>query len=114
MQEAVHSLTLLIKGGVCYCHLLIDNLARDLFNIDVTLGQLLRQLTAQIIALAQHSLLSLLSGLTAIKHRVLMAHQLLQVLRGEQHKVILVRVHLLAADAILAGDQVKKLISLLA
>ena len=43
-----------------------------------------------------------------------MDHQLLQVLRGEQHKVILVRVHLLVADAILAGDQVKKLISLLA
>ena len=107
LQKVIHRVALLFERRVSDCHFLVTHLLRDLFNVNVALRELYGQLVAQIIALTQHALLGLLDRMATLKHLIVMCHQSFQILRRQQHKVVIVSVHLIVADSILARKEVE-------
>ena len=100
--------------GVRNCNLLVNDFLGDLLNVDVILGKFDCKLATQIIALLQNSLLGFFHCLSTLQHLILVSHQTFKVLSRQQDKVVVVGAHLLAADALLPGKEVQKLVSLLA
>ena len=74
LQEAIHRVFLRLKLFSRLSHSFSDNLARDLVNIDVTLGQLLTKLVSQIVPLFQRRYFGCLQNLSVLQHLVFVTH----------------------------------------
>ena len=109
MQLAALLLKLLIR----FVEALSDNILRDLLYVDVALRQLVGELLAEQVALAERRGLGVLEDGATLDHLVLMGHHTAQILRGQEHKVVVVPSHLLFVDAGFARDQVEQLVRLL-
>ena len=103
----------LLKPLIRFVEFLGDDILRDLLYVDVALGQFVGKLLAELVALPERRGLGVLEDCAVLDHLVLMGHHAAQILRRQEHKVVIVAGHLLFVDAGFARNQVKQLVGLL-
>ena len=113
LQEALQLASFLLKLLIRFVEFLSDDILRDLLYVDVTLGQLVGKLLAELVAFPERCGLGVFEDCAILDHLVLMGHHAAQILRRQEHKVVIVAGHLLFADTGFARDQVKQLVCLL-